>query len=108
LWQRSSKVAPPCWPHDAGFWKPGESTTTSDDTVWIGVEIYLWANGRYHIQYTGGVYRQLSIADTVHCIYIEIMTLYILCAIDLQDYIYYQLTTPVNIYKMITLTCFDF
>jgi hypothetical protein len=99
LWQRSSKVAPPCWPHDAGFWKPGESTTTSDDTVWIGVEIDLWANDRYHIQYVEGVYSQLSITDSVHCIYIEIIIPYIFCAIDLQDYVYYKLTTPVNIYK---------
>jgi hypothetical protein len=46
LWQRSSKVAPPCWPHVAGFWKPGESTTTSDETVWIGVDIDLQRNHR--------------------------------------------------------------
>ena len=72
------------------------------------MEIDLWANDGYHLQYTGGVNRQLSIADSVHCIYIEIMILYIFCAIDLQDYSYYQLTTPVNIDKTITLTCSAF
>ena len=72
------------------------------------MDIDLWTNDGYHIQYTEAKYRQLSVTDSTHCIYIEIMILHIFCAIGLQDYIYYQLTTPVYINKTITLTCFGY
>ncbi|MPC60308.1 hypothetical protein E2C01_054349 [Portunus trituberculatus] len=38
---RSWKVAPDVLPQDAGFWKPGASTTRMELEVWADVEMHL-------------------------------------------------------------------